>query len=248
MGRKLAVRAGAALLVMHMASAAAPAAAAQILDAADGAELSAGIAAGGVNRVAVIGDRIARVVRAPGAFEVEHDPVTGDLYLLAFAGDAPEALAGEPAAPVTLFIGTEKGFTYRLALNPTLRDSAQILIRNPAATAAGPGAVDAGGARVAALVRLVRAVARREPLPGYSIASVPRRGRDAPVERETVEVWRGARFTAHVIEAAGVTDAAEVAARFEGAAAAWLGGWGSGLEGGRLAVVVTERAGAGSAP
>ena len=36
---------------------------------------------------------------------------------------------------VTLFLGTEKGFTYRLALAATMRDSAQILIRNPEAAA-----------------------------------------------------------------------------------------------------------------
>ena len=43
----------------------------------------------------------------------------------------PEALPGETAAPVTLFIGTEKGFTYRLALTPVERESAQILIPQP---------------------------------------------------------------------------------------------------------------------
>ena len=252
MGRRFGPRAGAALLLLYMASAAATAGAAQILDATDGAELSAEIAADGVNRVAVIGDRIARVVRAPGAFEAEHDPVTGDLYLLPFAGDVPQALAGDAAAPVTLFIGTEKGFTYRLALTPALRDSAQILIRNPAAPAPGPGAVDAGETYVAALVGLVRAVARREPLPGYSIAAVrparDGRERDAPAGFETVEVWRGPRFTAHVIETADVSGAAEVAAWFDGAAAAWAAAPGSGPAGGRLAVVILDRSGSGSAP
>ena len=105
-------------LALLLASTASPAGAAQILDAADGAELSAEIAAGGVNRVAVLGDRIARVVRNPSGFETEHDPATGDLYLVPLAADAVE-LGLEAPAPVTLFIGTEKGFTYRLALTPS---------------------------------------------------------------------------------------------------------------------------------
>ena len=36
---------------------------------------------------------------------------------------------------MTLFLGTERGFTYRLTLAVTERDSAQILIRNSAARA-----------------------------------------------------------------------------------------------------------------
>ena len=57
-------------------------------------------------------------MRNPSGFETEHDPATGDLYLVPFAADAAE-LGLEAPAPVTLFIGTEKGFTYRLALTPS---------------------------------------------------------------------------------------------------------------------------------
>ena len=146
MGRRFGPRAGATLLLLHMASAAATAGAAQILDATDGAELRAEIAAGGVNRVAVIGDRIARVVRAPGAFEAEHDPVTGDLYLLPLAGDVPEALAGDAAAPVTLFIGTEKGFTYApgaVAITEVEREVAALEKAGRLHAVSLPGAEDA---------------------------------------------------------------------------------------------------------
>ena len=161
-----------------------PAAAMQILDAADHGELAAEISATGVNRIALMGDRIAKVVRAPDGFAVEHDAGSGDLYLRP-AGPRPgthpaEVTPDREPEPVTLFIGTEKGFTYRLTLTPAERDSAQILIRNaralPAAAAAPALAGDPrmgtrGGPHVAALVRLVRAVARREPLPGYAIAA-----------------------------------------------------------------------------
>ena len=60
----------------------------QILDAADHAELSAEISATGVNRIALAGDRIARVVRSPDGFAVEHDAVSGDLYLRPLSPDA----------------------------------------------------------------------------------------------------------------------------------------------------------------
>ena len=260
----------AAAHLVYMASAA-PAAAMQILEAADHAELTAQISATGVNRIALGGDRIARVIRSPGGYAVEHDPATGDLYLRPLVAQMPPAAdigpdAGADAAvhePVTLFIGTEKGFTYRLALIPAARGSAQILIRNAAASAAPAVAEagDPGDAYVAALVRLVRAVARREPLPGHAIeafrsgtaASGPGAGVAGMPERiRIIETWRGPRFSAHVIEAHGaLAGAADLAGTIPGlpgrAAAAWLAASGTGPGGGRLAVVVTERADPGRA-
>jgi len=69
------------LLVMGALALPLPALAMQILDAADHAEIAAEISATGVNRIALAGDRIARVVRSPDGFAVEHDPASGDLYL-----------------------------------------------------------------------------------------------------------------------------------------------------------------------
>ena len=234
---------------------AAPARAMQILEAADHGELSGEISATGVSRIALGGDRVRRVVRAPGGFAVEHDPESGDLYL------RPAAPAGGPGAahgPVTLFIGTERGFTYRLTLTPAPRDSAQILIRNADAAGAGDPRIGIGGSpRVAALVRLVRAVARREVVAGYAIVAG---GGEVRAGIAVIETWRGPRFAAHVVEAGDVpvagTDAPDAAAlagtmRVGGGArvaAVWLAPPGTGPAGGRLAVVVTEAvAGAGAA-
>ena len=80
------VRRHALLLALHLLYIGAlalplPAAAMQILDAADHAEIAAEISATGVNRIALHGDRIAKVVRAPDGFAVEHDAGSGDLYL-----------------------------------------------------------------------------------------------------------------------------------------------------------------------
>ena len=245
-----------------------PAAAMQILDAADHAEIAAEISATGVNRIALAGDRIAKVVRAPDGFAVEHDANSGDLYLRP-AGPRVNVPAAEADlhAPVTLFIGTEQGFTYRLTLTPADRDSAQILIRNADAAGADravAAAPLAGDLHVAALVKLVRAVARREPLPGYSIHA----GNGTSFSGfGVIETWRGPRFRALVLEAdslpsahadkawpgprsgpaglAGTIGALPGLGRTADGArlvALWLAAPGTGPSGGRLAVAVLDAA------
>lgn len=213
---------------------AAPASAMQILDAADHAELEAEISNQSVSRITLANDRVARVVRGPDGFAVEHDKSRGDVYLrpLETAARAREAL--------TLFIGTAKGFTYRLTLQAAARGSAQILIRNAAAAprAESPGP---GDARVSVLVALVRAVARREVPPGYVIERrAETTGADVPT---LVEVWRGQRFTAQVYEMkAGFRDDPEALMKTlaPGVAALWPAPRGSGPSGGWLLVAVRE--------
>ena len=272
------LRPKAALIALHMLAAGilaaatitmpTPATAMQVLDATDHAELVAEISATGISRVALAGDRIVRVVRAPDGYEVEHDAATGDIYLRpaeTHPGIHPPGSPGVVAAPynpegatvpepVTLFIGTERGFTYRLALTPVPRASAQILVRNADADAeAATSPVPGGDPHVAALVRLVRAVARREPLPGHRI--VAGGGSPAPGLR-TVETWRGLRLTALVLEADALPAASggSAAAGLAGTlretlapgrlAALWLADPGTGPNGGRLAVAIVETSGA----
>ena len=230
---------GTALLIYAVA--AAPAAGMQILDAADHAELSAEISGTAVNRITLDGDRIARVVRGPDGFTVEHDAARGDLYLRPAAPGNPGL---SPASAVTLFLGTERGFTYRLTLAVAERDSAQILIRNPSARASVEAGVE-GDPYPGELVALIRAVARREPLPGYAIEPAP--GAEM-AERELLEIWRGPRFTARVLAAPAdiPADASVLASRYgPGVAAAWLSAPGKGPGGGRLAVIVRAHGRAG---
>ena len=236
----------ACLMFMGVLSLPVPAPAMQLLDAVDHAELAAEISATEVTRIALIGDRIARVVRAPDGFAIEHDAVSGDLWLR--PADAASPVAAP--APATLYIGTERGFTYRLTLTPAARGSAQILIRNaavlPDADMAPPE--DGGSPHVAALVRLVRAVARREPLAGYEILAGG--GSEAAGVR-LIETWRGPRFRALVFEAGrsaprGGNGAAGLAGTIGGSlidgrvAALWLAAPGTAPQGGRLAVAVVE--------
>ena len=229
----------------------APASAMQLLEAVDHAELAAKISATDVNRIALIGDRIARVVRAPDGYAVEHDAVSGDLYL------RPADTAAAARGPATLFIGTERGFTYRLTLTPAARDSAQILIRNAAVLPDAETVLtaDRSSPHVAALVKLVRAVARREPLAGYEILA----GGGSVAGLTLIETWRGPRFRALVLEAgrsalpggdgpaglAGTIGESLAGGRVADGgrlAALWLAAPGTAPRGGRLAVAVVETA------
>ena len=237
-----------ALLLLYSlcAFAAAPASAMQVLDAVDHAELVAQVSATAVSRIALGNDRIARVIRAPGGFETEHDPGSGDLYLRPLGPGDAETNEREP---VSLFIGTEKGFTYRLTLTVAERGSAQILIRNAAAARSMEDA-PASDARIAELVRLVGSVARREPLARHAVEAAGAARVASGVT--ALETWRGPRFEALVLEVrdAGLADAAALAARLAtgsgsgtgtGIAAVWMSG--PGPDGARLAVAVREAQG-----
>ena len=254
-------RAALVFVLLNYAGPGATARALQILEAADHAELSAEISGDEVNRIALDGDRISRVIQSPGGFTVEHDPVRGDLYLYPDRAVALGPMqAQEAATPVTLYVGTEEGFTYRLTLSVVSRESAQILIRNAAAAAPDAWLSDVAGPSAAGyqneLVTLIRAVARRESLPGYirvvapeppqpgSTAEIP------PAQQSFVELWRGPRFTARVLRtpAEGVADAEQLA-KLAGSdvAAVWLSAPGRGSGGGRLAVVVEANPGSETA-
>ena len=229
------------LLAALLLGAAGPAAAMQILDAADHAELVAEISDRSVSRITLAGDRVARVVRGPDGFMVEHDKARGDLYL------RPLERASTDRAPLTLFIGTVKGFTYRLTLRAAARDSAQIMIRNAAAAsrAESPALRED---RVGEIVALVRAVARREVLPGYVIHTPY--GTPRPEGLALLETWRGGRFVVHVYEMGSIPgdDNQTIMEGFTpGAVALWTAEPESGPSGGRLVVAVRE-AGRGGRP
>ena len=242
-------RAAVALVLAGLAAAAvaSPAAAIQTLEAADHAELEAAASATGVTRVALADDRIRRVIRSPGGFDIEHDAASGDLYLRPAEGLDPalDGMPGDPL-PVTLFLGTERGFTYRLSLIPDARPSAQVLIRNAAAateTTAQESAVAGRDARITELVRLVRALARGEVPPGYVMDAAR-----VATGRAAIGIWRGTRFTAHVLAAGPDTGPAALAERFgAGVAAVWIAAPQSGQGRDRIAVVVTEPGRTGAA-
>lgn len=212
----------------------------KVLDATDHAELRAEVQRDGLVRVALLHDRIARVVHGPNAsFGVEHDASAGDIFLR--RAEPVESVAD--ALPEKLYIGSERGFTYALRLTPAAGGAAQLLIRNPAIDEPGnPAAAIGGDARVSEIANLVRAVANREPLPGFWVEPG---GRDAvPLPGVVLlESWRGARWEALVLALDAqnaVFDAAALAGHFpSGIVAAWIDGLDA--SGTRLAVIVRNR-------
>ena len=174
-------------LLACMALASGEALAMQVLDATDHAEMEVEVSATSVSRIALIQDRIARIVRPPGGFAVEHDAVRGDLYLRPLGPETPETS--------TLFLGTERGFTYQLTLTLAERDAAQVLIRNPDA-AEDADTPAPGDARIAALVALIQAVAERTPPAGVTVEGATGARRAG---LEVLETWRARRFTARVL-------------------------------------------------
>ena len=219
----------------------------QVLEAADHAELEAEISASAVNRIALDGDRIVRVVQAPGGLTVEHDPVRGDVYI------HPDRRVERGERPAVLYLGTERGLTYRLSLTLAERGPAQILVRNRAVARGtmedSPGGAGRDGSRTGELVRLILAVARREPLAGYTIEPAGASGGGEGQVR-LVETWRGPRWTARVLSVAGggSFDAGELASHDNGrAVAAWVSESASTPHGGRLAAVVEAADEAGAA-
>ncbi len=235
----------AALLIAGLPAAAlltaAAARAIEIIEAADHAELSVKVSSLTVNRIALEGDRIASATPSSDAFTVEHDPVRGDLYLYPTAawgspppslGDSVTVAADAPsAAPtVTLYLGTEKGFTYRLSLTPVARDSAQILIRNRSLERERPvPSVNTHEGREQMLARLIKAAARRQPLPDYVVVQAPIfPGAPPSVDNASrlgslLEIWRGPRFTARVLAVPDEVDAESIAEVYgPGLAAVWI--------------------------
>lgn len=225
----------------------------RILDAADHAELAAEMSADGVVRVALLGDRIERVIRLPGeGFAVEHDPVAGDLYLHPVAEPAAPQASGAaqlsaapqgPAAPQGLFVGSETGSTYRLNLMPVPGGPSQILVRNADLEMEDRAASIPEPNRVAAIAGLLRALAGGEPSPSYA-GEPADRDIAATVDIVPIEVWRGPRFEALVLElgVGAPVDAPDLAAALgPSVAAAWIPERGAhGHAAGRLAVVVRE--------
>ena len=158
----------------------------------------------------------------------------------------------------TLFLGSEKGFTYRLTLKVADRGSAQILIRNmdvfhsKAVNTKRLGddgtTGETGDTHIGKLTGLVRAVVNRKPLPGFSI--FPGGGEKAHAAGlSVVEVWQGPGLTAQVVELVGapdpepeITGAGGLAEWFgdngPAVAAAWLSEPGAAPRGGRMGVVV----------
>ena len=251
-----------ALACMAALAAPVPALAMQILEAADHAELAAEISATGVNRIALAGDRIAKVVRAPDGYAVEHDAASGDLYLrpLSHGCRRRTARSRHPLrrhrAGLHLPADADPG-------GPGLGADPDPQCRRPAGDRRRARRDCRGGRDRRPCGRAGASGARRGPARGAArLRDCARRGRSGKPHRRHpelfIETWRGPRLTALVFEAArpasaGGDEAADLAGTIGslpgvgGArlAALWLAAPGTGPGGGRLVVAVTEAVAAG---
>ena len=145
--RRIFRRPRAALLALHIltmgaVAAPVPALAMQILDAADHGELVAEISATNVNRIALAGDRIAKVVRSPDGYAVEHDAASGDIYLRP-AGATPGTPGAERPDAIADHLGPPReGRRGRVPAGVAARVAVPVaIVLHPAAEIGEPGRV-----------------------------------------------------------------------------------------------------------
>ena len=91
----------------------------QIKDSASDGIINATISGIDLNRIKVISDRISSVRHNDGELEVLQDVSKGEIYVRTNATD-----------PISLFITTEKDYTYQILLVPKKVPSEQIFIKN----------------------------------------------------------------------------------------------------------------------
>jgi conjugal transfer pilus assembly protein TraK len=137
----------------------------QIKIVQDGSSATANISAVDTNRISVLDDRIVRLFSQEGLFSYQHDPERGDLYL---------QIMDDTAGPLSFFVTTEKGYTYKLVLTPANIPSEQLVLRNPAATGGSQSAAafEVKGEYQETVAAIIRAMIVGAPLPGYEVRRV----------------------------------------------------------------------------
>ena len=183
---------------------------AQVRFANDNAEVGAVISSSEVSRIALFDDRIRSVTGLPAGFSVEHDPESGDVFLVPLSHTiGPEI--------INLFIVSEAGYTYQMLLQ--LRDipSEQILIRNPDVKFSG---ASADAPRHEEIASLLRATITGEPLKGFRRFGVSIGEYDILDNFVSTEVWQGKHFRAVLLsrlsEYEGIVSARALAEQYAG--------------------------------
>ena len=190
----------------------------------DNAEIAGIISAREVNRITLGDDRIKSAVGAPTGYTIEHDPDSGDLFLVPFGFPLP-------TEPVNLFITAESGVTYQLFLEPRDIPAEQILITN---RTVNPETVSSASRREK-LAGLTRAVLTGESLDGYistSTSTPIRTSIDAQIV--PIEFRVGKDFKAMAVVILGNQDAISIDTIAPDAASVWL------AEDGSRAIIIKE--------
>ena len=199
--------------------------AAQLRIAENDAEIVAIISAKEVSRIALEGDRIISLATVPRGFSIDHDEVTGDLFLVPILGSTLKH-------PINLFITSERGFSYQLLLEPRDLPSEQIIIRNPTArkTPDKPSSP-----RREELARLMKAAITGAFIDDYKRAAAKA---DSPIANRAdivgIEVWQGDDFEAVRVKSITGQPLPSADSFTPNAAAVWV------AKDGSEAIIITE--------
>ena len=196
------------------------AAALQQFETADNSRIDAVISSTEVNRISVIDDKIRSVVGVPPqGWSMEHDRVTGDLFLIPLTADTQ---------PLSLFIQTQNEASYQLELQVDGVTAQQILIRNSAirrddATAT---ALWQSQPRVVLLTQIVQALrqnnlsttlfSRRKPRADDNLAL-----NSAILDAVIMDVWESEYFIAYQLHLTGA-ESLRADKLMHNSAAAWI--------------------------
>lgn len=114
-----------------------------------------------ITRISLSGDRIVGLKRQAGTFDYQNDNTSGDLFISYLPGTVP--------APLNFFIVSERGYTYKVVLDPRDVPAETIFIRNPdLALNAEASEWERESPFQETVVRLIKAMANGEMVRGYS--------------------------------------------------------------------------------
>lgn len=161
--------------------------------------LKATISAKELNRLQVVGDRIASVFGAPNVFSLEHEDVKGQVFLKVHEG-AP--------AHFDVSVVTESGLTQDLLLKVNKEEGQTLLLKPQTASQDLSGWGD-GVASGSVSVDLIRLMASHTPNSGYLKQQV---SRPLPLWRDLrltlTQVWKGSELEGRVYKITNTGDRA----------------------------------------
>ena len=129
----------------------------QIIAVQEGLEVSATLSTKALNRIAIENDRILSVKGTQGEFELDKDSELGQIFIKPKSVDRQE--------PIHLFLSTESGKTYALALVAQDIGAQSIVLRAPGFSQV---AFEQAGAYEALIKNLIKAMHRQSEVEGFS--------------------------------------------------------------------------------
>ena len=137
----------------------------QIREVVESAEIQANIARGDLNRIKVAHDRISKARANAGYATIEFEASTGEIFL---------RTSNKRYSPVSVFLTTEKGFTYKLLLTPKNIPSEQIILRNLATVSDHVEAIKKSDYK-GVIAKIYKAMVQSQGIEGFEVISLNER-------------------------------------------------------------------------